>query len=273
VAEGGRAVSTPSWDGHLLLLHHTEADRLTRLAEWVLCGLDRGEKVIYADGGDAAGSSIVGHLRGQGIDVAAARAEGRFELLPLAAFYPSEVVDRALDEGFPAVRMSAEAAAVLSVLEPAEYRDVEQNMDRLCRTGPVSALCQYPRSTSAPTLRAVVSAHPHGVREPGFSASAGRFGLALHGEVDLANADVLAAVLAAALLAAMSAPGGEVRLDLAALEFIDVAACRAISDASRIFRETGRRLLLVDARRPVERMMGVLGLGDLPGMELIRSAP
>ena len=83
---------------------------------------------------------IVDHLRGQRIDVDAARAEGRFELLPLAALHPDDLVDRALDEGFPAVRISAEAAAALTVLSLEEYKDVEQNMDRLCQTRPVSAL-------------------------------------------------------------------------------------------------------------------------------------
>jgi MEDS: MEthanogen/methylotroph, DcmR Sensory domain len=103
VADAGRAVDRPSWDGHLLLLHQSEGDRLVRLAEWVRHGLDGGEKVLYADGPDPAHSSILDHLRGQGIDVGAATAEGRFELLPLTAFYPSQgqgvVVDRALDEG------------------------------------------------------------------------------------------------------------------------------------------------------------------------------
>jgi hypothetical protein len=81
--------------------------------------LDRGEKVVYTAGAAAEQGAVLGRLRDQGIDVDAAMAEGRFELLPLAAFYPSQgqdvVVDRALGEGFPAVRMSAEAGAASTV--------------------------------------------------------------------------------------------------------------------------------------------------------------
>jgi anti-anti-sigma regulatory factor len=277
VADAGRAVDRPSWDGHLLLLHQSEGDRLVRLAEWVRHGLDGGEKVLYADGPDPAHSSILDHLRGQGIDVGAATAEGRFELLPLTAFYPSQgqgvVVDRALDEGFPAVRLSAEVAAALTVLTPQAYRDIEQNMDRLCRTRPVSALCQYGRSTTVgPVLGAAVATHPRGVRELMFDSTASPAGLVLHGEIDVDNADVLAAVLGAALAAALSSGRDGLRLDLAGLGFLDVAACRAIADTSRVFRATGRRLLLVGPPPLVAWVMGLVGLTDAPGVALVGSA-
>ena len=69
----------------------------------------------------------------------------------------------------------------------------------------------------------------------------------LHGEVDVDNADVLAAVLGAALDTALSCGRAELRLDLAALGFLDVTACRAIADTSRVFR-AGRSAAA--ARRP-----------------------
>jgi anti-anti-sigma factor len=271
-------MDTPSWDGHLLLLHQSDSDRLARLAEWVRHGLDRGEKVLYTEGPDPAHSSVLGHLRGRGIDVDAATAQGRFELLPLRAFYPEQgqdvVVDRALDAGFAAVRMSAETAAALTVLTPQTHQDIEQNMDRLCRTRPVSALCQYARSaTVGPVLGTAVVTHPHGVREPMFASTASPSGLMLHGEVDVDNADVLAAVLGAALDTALSCGRAELRLELAALGFLDVTGCRAIAQASRVFREAGRRLLLVDPPPPVARLIGLVGLRDAPGVALIGGAP
>jgi anti-anti-sigma factor len=171
------------------------------------------------------------------------------------------------------VRLSAEVAAALTVLTPQAYRDIEQNMDRLCRTRPVSALCQYGRSTTVgPVLGAAVATHPRGVRELMFDSTASPAGLVLHGEIDVDNADVLAAVLGAALAAALSSGRDELRLDLAGLGFLDVAACRAIADASRVFRATGRRLLLVGPPPPVAWVMGLVGLTDAPGVALVGSA-
>jgi hypothetical protein len=37
------------WDGHLLLLHHSEQERSAKLAAWVRRGLENDEKVIYTE--------------------------------------------------------------------------------------------------------------------------------------------------------------------------------------------------------------------------------
>ena len=37
------------WDGHLLLLHHTEQERSSKLAAWVRRGLENDEKVVYTE--------------------------------------------------------------------------------------------------------------------------------------------------------------------------------------------------------------------------------
>jgi hypothetical protein len=77
VADAGRAIDTPSWDGHLLLLHQSESDRLARLAEWVRHGLDHREKVLYTDGPDPAYTArcpLTCAVRGS---MCAAAAQGR----------------------------------------------------------------------------------------------------------------------------------------------------------------------------------------------------
>jgi hypothetical protein len=78
--------------------------------------------------------------------VAAATAEGRLEVLPLAEFYPPEgqvtVIERAPAEGFARVRMSAEARAALTFVPEPAHAAFEAAMDELCRTRPVSAMCQ-----------------------------------------------------------------------------------------------------------------------------------
>jgi hypothetical protein len=131
-------------------------------------------------------------------------------------------------------------------------------MDRLCRTRPVSALCQYARPTTiGPALRAAVASHPRGVRELTFGSSENGSGLILYGEVDVDNANVLAAVLTAALDAAMS--GNRTRCGWtwprwASSMSPDAERSRTRAGASG---RPGRRLLLVDPPRGVERVVTI----------------
>ena len=86
-------------------------------------------------------------LEDHGVDAATALGEGRLTLLPLADFYPTDgqrlVVDRALAEGFPAVRMSVGALGAVTILSPGHHLTVERRLEELVRSLPVSALCQY----------------------------------------------------------------------------------------------------------------------------------
>ena len=142
------------WDGHLLLLHDSEAERLDGVAAWVHRGLALGEKVIYTEGSVDPANSLIAVLEARGLDASEAARDGRLAVLPLAVFYPPEgqrvVVERALAEGFSSVRMSAEARAARTMLSRRAYRGFEARMDQLTRTLPVAAMCQYGRSTTTP---------------------------------------------------------------------------------------------------------------------------
>jgi anti-anti-sigma factor len=265
----GRDQAATTWDGHLLLLHRSESDRLARLAAWVRRGLDQGEKVLCVEDA-AAGNPLFGYFRACGIDVDAAAAEGRLELLPLESFRSAggqdDVVDRALDEGFPALRMSAQADAARAVLTAEAYLDLERRIDRLCRTRPVSAMCRYARrSTTGQLLRDVVAMHVSGVRDPALSTGGNGAELVLTGEIDIANVDVLAAALDAAL----SSGRDVARLDLAGVDFLGVSACRTIAEESSAFRDDGGRLVLAGALPGVVRVLTLVGLPGMPGLELI----
>lgn len=258
----------------MLLLYEAESERRAGLAAWVRRGLERGEKVIYADGPVASQDSLVAVLEATGLDTGAARRDGRLAVLPLEEFYPPAgqdgVVERALAEGFSAVRMSAEATAALTLLAPDDYLRTERTMDLLCRTRPVSAMCQYARAAmTGPALRATVEAHVIGVRQTRFATGDIGHGLVLRGEIDLVNADVFAAVVATAT----SRGGGPVWLDLAAVDFLDVAACRALLTASGDFRAKGGQLVLVAPPLEVERTMRLLGLAAEPGVHLLGGDP
>ncbi len=264
------ATTGPEWDGHLMLLHESAAERQAGVAAWVQRGLDLGEKVLYAEGPDEREGSLMAALEAHEVDAPTALREGRLTLVPLAEFYPTDVqrlvVDRALAEGFSAVRMSVGVLGALTILSPGHHLTVEQRLEELVRSLPVSALCQYARSsTRGPALRDAVGVHVPGIRETWFGTGESELGLVLRGEVDAGNAEVLEA----AVTAFTDVPPCVLCLDLAELTFIDVAACRALVQGSRDLRASGGRVLLVAPPPPVERTLCLLGLDDLPGFQLV----
>lgn len=266
--------SGAEWDGHLLLLHSSESERRSRLTAWVRRGLDRDEKIIYTEESVRPQDSFLAILDTRGVDVAAATADGQLVVLSLAEFYPPEgyhrIVDQALTEGFRGVRMSAQADDALTMLAPDAYHQVERHTDQLCQTQPLSALCQYNRSTIAgDRLGDIVAVHATGVRQLRFSTGKDRHGLTLHGEIDADNADVFAATLDAVTRSAHRV----VWLDLAAVEYVDAAACRLLATMGRRFRATGKHLLLVAPPASVERTMRLLGIDEFTSVELVGGNP
>lgn len=264
----------PEWDGHLLLLHRSEPERLSSLAAWISRGLARGDKVVYAEASRPTGTTVLDGPDGRGVDFAAALADGRLAVLPLARFYPEgdheAVVDQALAEGFPAVRLAADASAAFGAQPLSAHLDIEHRIDRLCRTRPVSALCQYAEPTTEPAvLRALLAGHGYRLRSSGLDMAAGPQGLALAGEIDRANADLFATALGDAVTGAAD----EVRLDLAGLEFMDVAACRQLVYTSRDFRQAGGHVVLATPRSTVDWTLRLLAVDQFAGIDLIGGGP
>lgn len=264
----------PEWDGHILLLHASESERLAGLTAWVRRGLNRGEKVVCTEAaGIAPERSLHAVLADRGVDVTAATADGRLEVLPLNDFYPpagqGAIVDRALAEGFDGVRLTAEATAALSVQSDDTHLTVERDADQLCRTRPVSALCQYERrATVGARLCELVAVHS-GVRQSHLSVGEDPHGTVMAGQVDTANADIFGA----ALQAATSTTAQVLWLDLGRVEFMDAAACGVLASVTRGFRDGGGCVLLVTPRPPVERALRLLELDQLAGVELIGDEP
>jgi anti-anti-sigma regulatory factor len=261
----------PGWDGHLLLFYRSERERLTRLAEWVRYGLDRGEKVVYVEPGDIGPDSVAVQLR-EHLDTDALLAEGRLEIVPPEAYYPvgapQAVVDRVLAEGFPAVRISGTADSALGVVTAAGHRDVEWGVDRLCRTRPVSALCQYAYPATTGPLRAALDTHPGGFRELSLAGRGIRSDIVLHGSVDRANVEVLSVLVGAAAEAVTAAGLDRLHVDLTGVGRVAPTACTAVASASEPFRRAGGSLVLDGADPAVEQALRVSGLAGLPGVEL-----
>jgi anti-anti-sigma regulatory factor len=269
-----RAASGREWDGHVLLLHDSEEQRRDGLTAWVRRGLELGEKVVYTQVPGRPADSLVAVLEPRGVDAGAAVREGLLVVLPPTEFFlaegPGPAVERALAEGFPAVRMSAEAGAALTVVSPAVHRWFEQGVDELVRTRPVHALCQYAQATTTgQALDDVVALHLLGVREASFATGWDGHGLVLRGEVDPTNTGVFAAALTAAACAASRV----LSLDLTGLDYLDAGSCWRIDDVTRRFRAAGGQVVLVGPPPAVERTMRLLEIDELPGMHLAGSRP
>ena len=71
-----------AWDGHVLLLHRTEGERLAGLTAWVRRGLELGEKIIYTEFPFMPEDALVPVLAAWGVDVAAAVRDGQLVELP-----------------------------------------------------------------------------------------------------------------------------------------------------------------------------------------------
>lgn len=272
------------WDGHLLLLHRSEAERGDAVAEWVRHGLESDERVIYAERPEESPErSLLGVLHQRGLDTAAAVDEGRLVVLPVGDFYPREgqaaLVDRALDEGFHRVRLSAEARVALSKVAQDDYEHYEDAMDVLCATRPVSALCQYDQgSTTGWWLRRATGSHLGGLRETQLRSTPATGGLCLVGSVDLSNDRVLEAVLQQATglhgePGAASPDDDLLWLDVRALDFIDVAGCRALARSTERFRRGGGGVVLVAPKPVVDRTLHLMGVDEMPGVAVVTGRP
>jgi anti-anti-sigma regulatory factor len=259
---------------HVLELHRTENEQLAGLTDWVRRGLDAGGKVICTEMPRRPADSLLAVLEASGVDGSAAVRDGRLAVLPVEVFYAVEglatVAERALAEGFTGVWMSAERRAALTVLSPATHLVVEQQMDALVQTRPVHTLCQYAQpGMPGAQLADVVAVHRSGVCQATFASTRDLDGLALHGDIDDSNSDVFEAVLAAA-------PRSVDRvlwLDLAEVSHLDAGGCWRLEDATRAFRIAGGHVLLIAPQPPVELMMQLMEVDELPGVHVLAGQP
>lgn len=259
-----------SEDGHLLLLPVTEDERRARVVDWVRRGLERREKVIYGEFDEGSAQRwLPGALGRSGVDVSAPGSGDRLLVVPPAALHlPGEqiqLVEQALGEGYQAVRVAAELSTTSGRLEAADIAAYERDVDTLCRSFPVSALCQYDRATSSGSqLGDAAATHCRGIRETLLHTAPIADGIALIGELDASNADVLDA----ALQAVSDATSGRLHLDLADLRFIDAAGCQVLGDTAERLWTRGSRLRIVAPQPGVARTLTLLGLDRMPDVEI-----
>jgi anti-anti-sigma factor len=147
---------------------------------------------------------------------------------------------------------------------------LEQELEDLCRTRPVSVLCRYtgPSDAGGP-LDQVAAAHAGGLRERQLQTTMQPGRLMLTGEVDLANEAILAPVLMAAAVAG----DGLLRVDLEQVSFLSVGGCRALAVATSRFRAEGGWVELRHPQFIVEQALRMSGIDTLANVEVIGSHP
>jgi anti-anti-sigma factor len=180
--------------------------------------------------------------------------------------YRSEVA-AALGRGRTGLRVAADVTTLAQrgSDEPRQLRVYERLADGMTATVALTALCLFDSSLDDDVLGPLAVLHPdqhHGGREALGCLSGRGPWLSLRGEVDSSLVD---AVLRALVDVARDAPG-EVVLDLADLEFLDVAGARMLASAVQLLGEVGVDLRLVRARRLVGRSLELFDLADGRGV-------
>ncbi|MCE6997145.1 MEDS domain-containing protein [Saccharothrix sp. S26] len=261
---------------HVCWSYDDRADIGLHVAEFLLDGLERGQRVRYVGYGNAeALTEAVLAVDGIG----AALTDGAAEVTSLDAVGPGGAVidargqvrsyaaatDQALAAGYRGFRVATEATSLVRGPEQlTAFLHYEHLVDQYMAGHPFTALCAYDRTRlSEQVLEQLASVHPstnlpgagfrlHASARPGHSAQ-------LSGEIDMFNRDVLVQVLDRVR---PPAHGGRLVLDAADLTFIDH---RGLIGLDAYARSRDTTLVLRTAFPGAARIADLL---DLPGVRV-----
>lgn len=239
-----------------------------RVAAWLRRGLELGAKILYIElPGELPARALSGLIHDQP-DADEAVERGQIQVIPAdrTAYDPvwrASVVEDALRQGYPSVRLSAEATTAWSVIPRARHAEVERTTDRMCQSLPVSVMCQYPARDSMEVLGPASTVHGSGLRERLFQAVPFEGGLAVAGEVDTSNHEILRALLQAATAATDRDP---FVVDLNGLDFLDVRGIGALMAGTAAYRSRGGHVRLQAPQPVVDRLIRLLGIDRSRGV-------
>lgn len=160
---------------HLSFIYKTEEEHRAVLTPFLRQGLERGEKVLYIVDSHTA-DTILSYLRDDELDVEAYLASGQLVILSsddvymhqgifdpdrLIALFEEET-DRALAEGYPALRITGEMTWALRGLPGCERLiEYEARLNKFFPGSQCLAICQYNRRRFSPeVLLKVLGTHP-----------------------------------------------------------------------------------------------------------------
>ena len=183
--------------GHILLLHHSEGERMRYVADWFNAGMLVEDKLLYVDVAGWGVDLLSAGLAGRGFNGDRAVVDTRLEFVTLEDMLTLDVqgglVDRTLsDDAHYGVRMAVRGDAGAQTIGQAAYEQVERSLARLCHTRRVSVLCQYDgRTTQGPALELALDLHPDWIYESDLSVLRRGHVIQIEGMVDSFDGDVL----------------------------------------------------------------------------------
>ena len=254
------------------------------MGDFVRAGLEAGDKVLWvADGGAAEVTEL---MAARGFDASEFLASGQLVVkgrtetyLGSGRFDAQAMLNRIRDEareseaeGYPSIRITGDLSwASPDVPGFPELFEYERAVDDLLRDTGYIGVCQYDTRQLAPAaLTSAVQAHRAVVSQRSQEVLAtplltllvitrdANGMLSLYGDVDNSNVHEFEAALAAAI----GSPGAVV-LDLAHLNFIDVAGLRVLERQATQSAESGNRFVLSSPPAFLERVLEVLELDAL----------
>jgi anti-anti-sigma factor len=135
--------------------------------------------------------------------------------------------------------------------------DIERATDKLCKSQPLSVMCQYPGRASMEVFQRVSAEHGAGLRERLLQATPIEGGVAVAGELDISNKNILCSVLLAATTACESET---FVLDLSGLGFLDLGGVRTLMAGTDPYRRLGGHVRLQAPQPHVDRLIRILGV-------------
>lgn len=169
------AVNSLRAHDHLCLIYESPEEHLAAAMPFLASGLKNGERCLYIVD-DATAETVHRAMKGEGIDVGAARDSGALYLLTKKEAYlrdgyfsPERMIDLLSDHtrqakgmGYRALRMAAEMTWALGT-EPGRERllEYESRLNRFFTSHECLAACQYNRTRfSAQIIRDILYTHP-----------------------------------------------------------------------------------------------------------------
>jgi anti-anti-sigma regulatory factor len=271
---------------HLCLPFATDDEQREVVAAFMVDGLARGERVLYfADRTEP--EMIDSWIADRGVDPHRARADGRLDVRRLDHHYlvggrfEPEVVITTLwvevrqtrDAGYPGLRVTGEMTSdARPVADTSRLHEYESRFANAFSSRELAAICQYDERVFDPaTMTGLVACHPevvridpvHDDRRLRIVRSFNPTGLRVIGVVDV----VTSGALASSLDLAASWTDGDVHLDLAHLDFVDVAGVRSIVRTAAALAPD-RRLVVSNLAAGLRRVFGVVGWDRTPGLHV-----
>jgi ABC-type transporter Mla MlaB component len=242
--------------------------------------LRRGNKVVYLCESEDT-PALAAELAAAAAEVGAAIDSGQLELRRASGAYKpggsfdvdgmlrsvKDERERALADGYPALSMTGDMSwAVQQATDAHLLPEYERRFAEVMDDGDFDGLCQYDHGQfDAATLSEIADAHVVDLSpelaalvRTGCLAGARVDGrtLRLAGELDFACADTLISILGSHF-------HGPLELDLADLDYVDVAGMRALRG------RMGQQVTITGASDGVRRLLALLGWDTEPDVELV----